>query len=82
MINPPNLKPIKTLWAILSVDKNGNEGLCLLNVPEVGPQLAVTGSERILQVYKDCALRGMGEAKAAGLEIVVAEFTRNGEQKL
>lgn len=73
--NPGNIKPYDKLWAILSVDSRGNEGICAINTP-IGPQVAVTGEKKILEIYLEAIKQGMGEVKTAKLEIVIAEYTR------
>jgi hypothetical protein len=70
-----NTKPIDKMWGILSVDKKGNEGFVAMNT-SIGPQLAVTGSEKVLEMYKNAARQGFHEARAAGVKIVVAQFAR------
>lgn len=77
MKNPGNVKPYDKLWAIMSVDLLGNEGMCMIST-QYGPQLAVTGSESLLELFlKDINTdQGRGEAKEAGLKIVIGEFTR------
>lgn len=72
-----NNKPYDKLWALLSVDKNGNEGICALNTP-IGPQVAVTGETRLLEIFIKETKNGHEEAKQANVKIVVAEFTRTG----
>lgn len=72
-----NRHPYPTLWAVLSVDRNGNEGICLISGPH-GPVLAVTGDESILKIYKDTvsSMDALTEAHAAGLKIVIGEYQR------
>lgn len=78
MHNPGNVKPYLKLWAILSIDKNGNEGICGINTP-IGPQIAVTGEKRILDIYLEQVHSGQAkkELVEAGMKIVVAEYTRS-----
>jgi hypothetical protein len=71
-----NRAPQDKLYAIISVDQKGNEGLVALNTPHMGPQLAVTGDTKILKYYKEIVRSGFVESKAAGMVIKVAEFTR------
>lgn len=75
MKTPLNEKPINKLWGVLSRDKNGNEGILGIDGP-FGVVPALTGSERVLERFKEIAR----EEIADGFEIVVAEFIR-GETK-
>lgn len=70
-----NAKPYDKIWAVLSVDKNGNEGICAINTP-IGPQVAVTGEKFILDMYLKEITKGKDEARNAQVSIVLAEFTR------
>lgn len=74
-LNPGNKKPYDTLWALLSIDKNGNEGIVALNTP-IGPQVAVTGEERMMAIYIEAAVVGRAEANNSGMRIVIGEFKR------
>lgn len=76
-----NTKPYDTLWAILSQDKNGNEGICALNGP-LGPQVAVTGEKRILQMYLEEIMRGQDQANAFKMKIILAEYKRTKSKEL
>ncbi len=78
MLNPGNIKSYDKLWAVLSVDSRGFEGLCAINTP-IGPQVAVTGDEKILRLYIETIMRGQaaGELKDSGMRIVVAEYSRS-----
>lgn len=73
--DPGNVMPYETLWAVLSRDSDGNEGLCAINTP-IGPQVAITGSERVLELYLEAIKGGEAEAKAAKKQIVVGTFSR------
>lgn len=79
-----NTQPIHKFFALLSRDKNGNEGICMLNVPGLGPQLAVTADEKNLARYTEIcgSMDARMEAHSAGLEIVIAEFDRVSTKKL
>lgn len=74
--HPVNKKPYDKLYAVLSVDKRGFEGLVVLNIPMFGPQLAVTGDEKNLDHFVQIAKAAMSEAQDAGLKIVIGEFQR------
>lgn len=81
--NPGNKKPYDKLWAILSVDKNGNEGICAINTP-IGPQVAITGEQKLLDMYidvisKESAKRELSETN---LKIVIAEYSRSKTEDL
>ena len=45
--DPPNTQPIHELWAYLSVDENGNEGVCAATVEGLGPVQLIFGYERV-----------------------------------
>ena len=79
-----NKKPAEKLWAILSRDKNGNEGICVLDVPGFGPTAAVTMDERRRDTYELICSKpsAQHEMAKAGLVAVVAEFTRAGTRVL
>jgi hypothetical protein len=44
--DPTNRQPVTELWAYLSVDENGNEGLCAVPMPGFGTVQLVFGYER------------------------------------
>lgn len=71
---PENKKPYNTLWAVLSVDSKGNEGICAIHTP-IGPQVAVTGEKKILDIYLD-VLTGNKEAQQNGRKLIVGAFLR------
>lgn len=77
--NPGNQHPYDKFWAILSVDKKGNEGICMLSGP-FGPQLAVTGSKKNLEEMRKQIdqMDARMEAHTFGVKIVIAEYTRTG----
>lgn len=67
---------MKQLFAVISIDPKGTEGLCLLNTP-YGPQLAVTGDDRLLGMYLEAVKRGQRDGEVpAHLKIAVAQFSR------
>lgn len=72
-----NTQPYKKLWAIISVDRKGNEGICMLAGP-FGPQLAVTGDKKLLETMKGMiqTMEARKECHDAGLRVVVAEYSR------
>ena len=78
-----NVKPYEKVWAILSRDKDGNEGICLMQGP-FGPTLAVTGEEKNLIYLKSVAtsMEARTEVHSAGMNLVVGEFQRVGTEKL
>jgi hypothetical protein len=75
--NPDNEKPYDILYALISVDARGNEGICAINTP-IGPQVAITGEKRVLDIFIKSVSTpsSRAEAKSAGKRIVVAEFSR------
>lgn len=78
-----NQKPYDKVWALLSRDTDGNEGICMLNGP-VGPVLAVTGTLDVLEMYKRQISTDQAKAEIleAGVSVVVGEFTRTGTEAL
>ncbi len=80
MLNPGNVKPYDKLWAILSVDSRGNEGIVAINT-SIGPQVAVTGERRILEIYLKEIRRGMDEVPQ-NLKIVLAEYSRGKSESI
>lgn len=79
--NPENVKPYDALWAVLSVDSKGREGICAINTP-IGPQVAVTGEKRLLAMYVEQIRMGLNEAMIADKKIVLAEFSRTGTKAI
>lgn len=77
-----NTKPQDKLFAILSVDRDGNEGICMLNMPGIGPVLGVIGDENNLATLKNVARKGIDEAWSEGLKIVIGEFMRTDTREL
>ncbi len=75
-----NVKKYDKLWVLVSVDRLGLEGLVMLNMPGLGPALAVTGDEGNLKKYIEVtkSFDAQVEAHEAGVKIKIAEFTRTG----
>lgn len=69
VVTPPNQNPITSVRAILSRDKNGNEGI--VGVEGIGPM--VTASDRVLEHYKSVAKLALG--KVSNVELFVVEFS-------
>lgn len=77
--DPGNVHPYDKLWALLSIDEKGNEGIIGLNGP-AGPMQAITGSKTVLLMMKDAVLKtgqDLGDKK-----IVLAEYTRTNSEML
>ena len=72
-----NVKHYETLYAIMSRDKKGNEGICVFGSP-IGALVMVTGEEKNLENFLAMAKEDNAakQAYGSGLEIVLAEFTR------
>lgn len=70
-----NTHPYSILWAILSVDEKGNEGICVLNTP-IGPKVAVTGEKRLLEHYVHMIKNADRNEVPQNFKIVVAEYHR------
>lgn len=79
--NPGNKKPYDMLWAVLSQDEKGREGICAINTP-IGPQVAITGEKRMLELYVDILSSddAATEARKSKMKIIVAEFKRTSER--
>lgn len=45
--SPPNKAPLRALYAWVSVDKDGNEGICGAMIPGIGGIPLVTGDKRM-----------------------------------
>lgn len=84
MHRPENTKPYDKLYALISVDKNGNEGIVMMNMPMAGPQVAVTGDQEILDHYVKVAstMETRMQVHNAGLKIVIGEFVRTETKEL
>jgi hypothetical protein len=54
-IDTPNHEVIERLYAIMSVDLNGNTGICATILPGLGSTPLITGSKRILEAFKKLA---------------------------
>lgn len=72
------------LYALISVSKTGDEGICMLDLPEVGPQLAVTGDLKLLAALMKVAgsTEARIEAHNQGYKIKVAEYKRTDTRDL
>lgn len=77
--DPGNVHPYDKLWAILSVDEKGNEGIIGLNGP-AGPVQAITGSKTVLLMMRDAVLKT--DQPLEGKKIVLAEYTRTNTEML
>lgn len=72
----PNQKPFPKLYAVLSVDAQGREGLCAVNTP-IGPQVAVTADQKLLNMYVEAIKIGQRQAEVPpGMKIIIAEYDR------
>ena len=71
--NPPNERPIPELFAFVSIDENGNEGIVASILPGLGATPMVTASLKALE-----GLKGMAEelARQSGKAIVLRRFAR------
>jgi hypothetical protein len=67
-------KPHTTIWAILSVDKDGNEGICAI---EPGIPCMTADPENLEMMKALCStVDAREEAEESGFKIVIAEFIR------
>jgi hypothetical protein len=70
--NPPNAGPIERLYAIVSIDKAGNMGICASILPGLGTTPMVTGSRKAIKRWMEVA-RTMPQAPGKRLAMVVYE---------
>lgn len=73
--NPGNVRHYDSLWAILSVDAEGNEGICVIDIPGFGPRVAVTGEPKHFEMLREAAKSAKHEVPK-GMKIVAARFNR------
>ncbi len=75
--DPGNLQPIQKLWAWLSVDENGNEGICAVtSVNDRGETVhiaLVTADPKLLAI---CQAMADDIKKHTNKRIICAEFER------
>lgn len=69
-----NTRPLTKLYAVLSVDQNGNEGIVVMDIG--GPKPAVTGDPELAGMLVRLAREGRSEVPN-NLKIVLAEFDRS-----
>lgn len=69
--SPPNEAPISELYVVLSVEKNGNEGICGYDTG-LGLMPLVAGYERMLPMMRRMAAE---VAKHTGKRLVLVKFT-------
>lgn len=70
--DPENLKPIDTLWAIISRDESGNEGIV---AAQMGMNMVpfITGDKKVLNLMREAALANkQGTSKS----IYIVEYSR------
>lgn len=71
--NSGNTKPVDVLFAYLSVDKDGNEGVCAAPLPGFGTTPLVFGYEHVALKFIPIAEE---IAKASGMQIKLVKFTK------
>lgn len=71
--SPDNEAPIDELYAWLSVDDNGNHGICAGVIRGVGAALFVSGDKRLALAMKGEAAE---IARAVGKPVALYGFTR------
>jgi hypothetical protein len=70
---PPNVRVIDEVWVGLSEDKDGKNGICAWFAPGVGGAPMVTGSPKMLELFKE---QIDDLARITGLKVKVYRFTR------
>jgi len=72
--DPDNEHAINELWVVVSVDDQGNEGICAHVFPELGPTPLITGEPRMLEHFRQLA----GEISGlTGKNLRLAHYTRD-----
>jgi len=71
--NPPNLKPADYLYAILSVDENGNEGIFSMVVSGVAYPLVLMNEDLLDSVFNS---RPPSLEQEFGKKLIKAKFKR------
>lgn len=74
----PDRFPYNTIWAFLSVDEAGNEGIMAVGDPQFGSMPLVTGCLKNLEHMKMIVKNNEKDilAQGQGKKIVLAEFSR------
>jgi hypothetical protein len=70
---PPNERVIDVVYVGLSEDSEGKNGIVAAFAPGIGATVMVTGSEKVLEFFKDQALT---MAKQFDKPIKIYQFTR------
>jgi hypothetical protein len=71
-----NTEPINTLYAVVTRDRNGHEGICARFLPSLGCTPMVTGKEHLARAMLEIARETLlGSDKT----IHLLKFTRSGE---
>ena len=76
--NRPEGEPeIGTLWAVMSVDEAGREGICAVEMPGLGTMPMITGSAGMVPKLVEMARWQMGEST-----FHLVTFTRAGHDEI
>jgi hypothetical protein len=71
--SPPNEAPVNEVWAFLSVDDKGNEGIIAGVLKDVGTVMLATGKRSMLVYYRPIALQ---IGKMAGVKVRLVRYAR------
>ncbi len=70
---PDNKEPVKELYVLLSVDENGNEGICAIKSPDGGAMPMIFGTLGILEI----AIKSAKQMNAdTGMKFRIVKFTQ------
>lgn len=82
MFNPPNKKPLPNLWAVMSRDEKGNEGILAGFIAPFGMVPLVTGDPKVLKHFEQVARAQLGEIADDGMQVFIAQYGRTSERDL
>lgn len=77
--SPPNIIPrIRAVWAFLSVDDSGNEGVCAMTIGGLGLVPLIAADEARLAQLRPLAVE---VAKHTGKRVILARFESRVDQE-
>lgn len=74
--DPKNAEPITALWAYISVDRDGNEGICAAGIAGFGMTQLIFGYERVARKFLPFA---EDAANQTGKTVKLMKFTAREE---